>query len=654
MFDILAIALNLFITPAYAQNVTCATRPSADSSNACASTAFVHNLVTSGGTFTVNNNTQLSAVSTSTTSLIIRYGYSSAGDSPPVVYVSSGSACSLNAGAGDGGSQVPSANGKCWLGQFNGYYNVKQFGAKGNAVADDTTTIQNTLTAAGAAGGGYVFVPAGIYLTAAVLSVPSYTTFTGVGQGGTTIRMTSAPPSKAFCGTTMNAVIGSACTRSVTVSKFTLDLATNSVITNGIQFGEYGAASTMVDGTMEDNEINGLDAHMYLYYVKFANRIKIKNNRGTGIPVGAATQDIACIETFGTDGSEVSGNYCRGVGVGVTVKSQVSITGSDIKNTLVHDNIIDYAMNGIIVSNASGLIFNNVKVYNNIVTNSGNNALQGSFSTGGTSSNIQITNNQFLEASNATVRIDGDYTTNIGLVFTGNTITQANASYGGVIFTDINGLYFAFNTIGALPYYALDISGGSNQTYYGNKITGSSHSAIYTRAGTATPSNIQFIGNTILNYGTGTAGSGIAIDAGDNITMVRNHFMYGAASAAAYAIDAQLSTNSEISANTLGWTTANAVFVNGTGGRNNYNTAIFDRNAYRVSAIFPREVGFGLSNTDILTDDVDSSGNLRLRNSVTPASAVASCSQGQIRWDTSYVYVCIATDTWKRATLATW
>lgn len=45
---------------------------------------------------------------------------------------------------------------------------------------------------------------------------------------------------------------------------------------------------------------------------------------------------------------------------------------------------------------------------------------------------------------------------------------------------------------------------------------------------------------------------------------------------------------------------------------------------------------------------------LTLVGSSTPSSATASGTAGQIRWDDSYIYVCIATDTWKRANLTTW
>ena len=45
---------------------------------------------------------------------------------------------------------------------------------------------------------------------------------------------------------------------------------------------------------------------------------------------------------------------------------------------------------------------------------------------------------------------------------------------------------------------------------------------------------------------------------------------------------------------------------------------------------------------------------LRLRTAKTPASATAIGNAGDICWDASYVYVCTATNTWKRSAIATW
>jgi len=45
---------------------------------------------------------------------------------------------------------------------------------------------------------------------------------------------------------------------------------------------------------------------------------------------------------------------------------------------------------------------------------------------------------------------------------------------------------------------------------------------------------------------------------------------------------------------------------------------------------------------------------IRLRTSKTPATAGAAGNAGDICWDSSYIYVCIAASTWMRATLNTW
>lgn len=47
--------------------------------------------------------------------------------------------------------------------------------------------------------------------------------------------------------------------------------------------------------------------------------------------------------------------------------------------------------------------------------------------------------------------------------------------------------------------------------------------------------------------------------------------------------------------------------------------------------------------------------NLRMSApTLVPASASATGSEGQIAWDANYIYVCTATNTWKRVAIATW
>jgi hypothetical protein len=45
---------------------------------------------------------------------------------------------------------------------------------------------------------------------------------------------------------------------------------------------------------------------------------------------------------------------------------------------------------------------------------------------------------------------------------------------------------------------------------------------------------------------------------------------------------------------------------------------------------------------------------IRIASSKTPASASDTGTAGEVCWDASYIYVCTATDTWKRAALSTW
>lgn len=50
-------------------------------------------------------------------------------------------------------------------------------------------------------------------------------------------------------------------------------------------------------------------------------------------------------------------------------------------------------------------------------------------------------------------------------------------------------------------------------------------------------------------------------------------------------------------------------------------------------------------------------GNLAFRDVATvqvPASATAVGKQGQIAQDGSYLYICTATNTWKRVAISTW
>ena len=72
--------------------------------------------------------------------------------------------------------------------------------------------------------------------------------------------------------------------------------------------------------------------------------------------------------------------------------------------------------------------------------------------------------------------------------------------------------------------------------------------------------------------------------------------------------------------------------------------------AIRIDA--SQRIGLGTTAPTGKLDINDS--KVRVRTAQTPASATASGNQGEICWDSSYVYICVATNSWKRSAIAAW
>jgi hypothetical protein len=92
------------------------------------------------------------------------------------------------------------------------------------------------------------------------------------------------------------------------------------------------------------------------------------------------------------------------------------------------------------------------------------------------------------------------------------------------------------------------------------------------------------------------------------------------------------------------------IFTGGDGGSGSTLFALKDLGGTtRVNVSGTGEVGIGVNL--ILSG---SSNVFRINNAQTPASAGATGTAGTICWDTSYIYVCTATNTWKRVAISTW
>jgi hypothetical protein len=77
----------------------------------------------------------------------------------------------------------------------------------------------------------------------------------------------------------------------------------------------------------------------------------------------------------------------------------------------------------------------------------------------------------------------------------------------------------------------------------------------------------------------------------------------------------------------------------------------YDGAALSINAL-GNNVGIGTSSPSAVLDV--NSDTLRLRTARTPASATATGNAGDHCWDADYIYVCTATDTWKRTAISTW
>lgn len=116
-------------------------------------------------------------------------GYYVAGDGGggPIRYLSKGQAPGTYT---DNGSSVIVPIGgdgsAAWLWETSGLVNVRWFGAKGNAIADDTATLQAAIDYCGASATGCLYIPAGRYITNTLTLVRNLVVF-GDGKGATTL-----------------------------------------------------------------------------------------------------------------------------------------------------------------------------------------------------------------------------------------------------------------------------------------------------------------------------------------------------------------------------------------------------------------------------------------------------------------------------------
>lgn len=129
-----------------------------------------------------------------------------------------------------------------------GVFNVKDYGATGGGVSDDTDEILAAVAACDAAGGGIVFLPTGIYQFSDVIEIPQGVTLQGSGScgwegtDGSILRATAADAQVYF-------------TASKSINQG-FRINGNTIATNPMRVGETFASTfigIVVDRAVEDN-----------------------------------------------------------------------------------------------------------------------------------------------------------------------------------------------------------------------------------------------------------------------------------------------------------------------------------------------------------------------------------------------------------------
>ena len=94
--------------------------------------------------------------------------------------------------------------------------------------------------------------------------------------------------------------------------------------------------------------------------------------------------------------------------------------------------------------------------------------------------------------------------------------------------------------------------------------------------------------------------------------------------------------------------------VLGTSNAGSYNDVVISSGSFFANAEVARFHGNTLNSGTFTVGVTTSVANLIVATGTAPATASSAGTKGQIAYDTGFIYVCTATNTWKRAALATW
>lgn len=411
------------------------------------------NLLVSVLTPKVDNNTALSALASTYATGVVRLGFASAGDTAPVTYTASNSACSLNSGSGDGGSQVPSADGKCWLATA-GALELTAFGAKGDGSTDDTAAFTTAL-----ASGRDIIIPAKTFVvtlsSTTFLMTRAYQRL--IGQGSSSVVIANGTYGKNLFTVRANYV---------EIANFMIRGGVSTSVVNQGGFAIFTEQAYAPIGLyVHDMVVTGTDAsHGLNNFVKLdssCDRAIIEHNRIDSLMGSTSGNGYGVL---------VAGNYA-------TVNSNWFYGGSGRGRHGVYLSTTQYSVvsnNTIYLSDYEAITFNSFGAQP------------------ATSFNI-VSDNKIVSpvvSANASSGGIGVYGHALANQITGNTIYSSGAkgiAIDGTGVSDLKGTTLTGNIIHNSASFGIDVIAAANGAITGGAITDSSQSS----AGTYP--NIRFV-----------------------------------------------------------------------------------------------------------------------------------------------------------------
>lgn len=396
--------------------------------------------------------------------------------------------------------------------KLNDFVSVKDFGAVGDGLVNDTAAFQAALNAYGA-----VFVPGGratVYMITSI-AIPNHTTLFGLGAtirqiAGTNSSMIVAQDTATATGLTLDGltidhngpnVLGN--TVAILFNCCTRVLITNNVVLNArvhaIQLANIATDSRIENNLVDTFGTGGLGSGVVLF--RGASRNAVVGNlirNGAAGTYGVLIDDASTSSTDSVPSNDntISGNVISTVAFGVGVEGSLgntvcnnvidgiaSGTGIDVSQGFGNAQSCDTMIAGNIVRNVSGggngirVVGSNIIVENNLiatVTSTGRGIVLLT-EAGAAQRNITIRNNT-LRDQQATQAIRIAPTTVNNLVIEGNLIDSSADN--------------AIDTTG----------GGSAWSISGNRILTAFKAGISVGAGTL--SGLRIAGNTIRNVAT--------------------------------------------------------------------------------------------------------------------------------------------------------